>query len=134
MKTKKRIDDPDAAPNTGSYSPALRVGPWLFVSGQGPIDANGEIVAGDIIEQTKLTMENIRRLVERGGGRMDDIVKCTCHLQNIADFDAFDAVYRSYFSEPLPTRTTVQSGLAGIAVEIDAMAYVDLAPPLEPTR
>lgn len=127
MNTKKRIDDPKAAPNTGSYSPALRFGPWLLVSGQGPIDAAGQIVPGDITEQTRLTMENIRRLVESGGGCMDDIVKCTCHLQDLRDFEAFDAVYRSYFSAPLPTRTTVQSGLNGISVEIDAMAYVAAA-------
>lgn len=124
MTAKQRIVDPNAAPNTGSYSPALRIGPLVMVSGQGPIDAEGRIVAGDIRAQTALTMENVRRLVEAAGASMDDVVKCTCYLADIADFDAFDAVYRGFFKDPLPCRTTVEAGLGGIRVEIDAMAYV----------
>ena len=124
MDTKQRIVDPRAAPNTGSYSPALRVGPLVMVSGQGPIDSDGAVVPGDIRAQTALTMENVRRLVEAAGGSMDDVVKCTCYLADIADFDAFDAVYRQHFAEPLPCRTTVEAGLGGILVEIDAMAWV----------
>ena len=124
MTAKQRIVDPQAAPNTGSYSPALRLGPVVVVSGQGPIDATGRIVAGDIRAQTVLTMDNVRRLVEAAGASMDDVVKCTCYLADIADFDAFDAVYRQYFRAPLPCRTTVEAGLGGIRVEIDAMAYL----------
>ena len=124
MTAKRRIVDPFAAPNTGAYSPALRFGPWVMVSGQGPIDANGAIVAGDIGAQTALTLENVRRLVQAAGGTLDDVVKCTCFLSDIADFQAFDAVYRSFFRDPLPCRTTVEAGLDGIRVEIDAMAYL----------
>jgi len=124
MAAKTPFTDPKAAPNTGSYSPALRAGPWVIVSGQGPIDAAGNIVPGDIESETARTMENVRRLVEAAGATMDDVVKCTCYLADIADFDAFDAVYRSFFRDPLPCRTTVSAGLAGIRVEIDAMAYV----------
>jgi len=124
MTEKQRIVDPLAAPNTGSYSPALRVGPLVMVSGQGPIDPDGKIVDGDIRAQTALTMDNVRRLVEAAGASMDDVVKCTCYLADIADFDAFDAVYRQYFRDPLPCRTTVEAGLSGIRIEIDAMAYL----------
>lgn len=122
--TKQKFIDPRAAPNTGSYSPALRVGPWIIVSGQGPIDAGGAIVPGDIEAQTLLTMENIRRLVESAGGSMDQVVKCTCYLARMEDFAAFDAAYRSFFTEPFPCRTTIECGLDEIGVEIDAMAYV----------
>lgn len=121
---KTRITDPQAAPNTGSYSPALRAGPWVIVSGQGPLDPEGRIVPGDIASETALTLENVRRLVEAAGATMDDVVKCTCYLADIADFDAFDAVYRGFFRDPLPCRTTVAAGLGGIRVEIDAMAWV----------
>jgi len=124
MVTRQRIVDPLAAPNTGSYSPALRVGPLVMVSGQGPIDRHGAIVDGDIRAQTALTMENVRRLLAAAGAGMDDVVKCTCYLADIADFAAFDAVYREYFSDPLPCRTTVAAGLDGIRVEIDAMAWL----------
>ncbi len=124
MSQKQRIVDPNAAPNTGSYSPALRIGPLVMVSGQGPIDSKGAVVPGDIAAQTALTLDNVRRLVEAAGASMDDVVKCTCYLADIAEFDAFDAVYRRYFKEPLPCRTTVEAGLGAIRVEIDAMAWL----------
>jgi hypothetical protein len=69
-------------------------------------------------------MENVRRLLEAAGARMDQVVKCTCYLADIADFQAFDAVYREAFGGLLPARTTVQAGLMGIKIEIDAMAYI----------
>ena len=119
-----RIIDPAAAPNTGAYSPALKVGDFVFVSGQGPIDPNGNIVSGSIDSEVALTLDNIRRLLAAAGARMDQVVKCTCYLADIADFDAFDRVYRGYFGDVMPTRTTVAAGLAGIKIEIDAMAYL----------
>lgn len=122
---RRRIDDPLAAINTGSYSPALRAGPWILVSGQGPITPEGVVVPGDITVQTRVTLENIRRLVEAAGGSMNDVMKCSCFLNSLSDFKAFDAAYREFFSEPYPTRTTVEAGLDGILVEIDAMAYVE---------
>jgi 2-iminobutanoate/2-iminopropanoate deaminase len=124
MTSRTRIDDPAAAPNTGSYSPALRFGPFIAVSGQGPIDPSGAVVPGDIRAQTALTLDNVRRLVEAAGGRMDQVVRCTCFLADISDFDAFDEVYRTYFRDPLPTRTTVAAGLDGILVEIDALVWI----------
>lgn len=122
MKTK--ITDPRSAPNTGSYSPALRVGEWIFVSGQGPIDPEGSVVTGDVASEVRLTLQNICNLVEAAGASMDHVVKCTCYLADMEDFDAFDAAYRQFFGDPPPTRTTVEVGLQGIKIEIDAMAYV----------
>lgn len=118
------IADPLAAMNTGSYSPALKAGPWIFVSGQGPISPAGEVVDGDVETQVRLTLDNVQRLIEAAGGRMNQVVKCTCYLADINDFDAFDSVYRSYFPAPLPARTTVEAGLQGIKVEIDATAWL----------
>lgn len=119
-----KITAANGAPNTGSYSPALKVGDFVLVSGQGPIDPQGNIVAGSIESEVALTLENIKALLAAAGARMDQVVKCTCYLADIADFDAFDRVYRTYFGEVKPTRTTVAAGLSGIKVEIDAMAYV----------
>lgn len=119
-----RIVDPLAARSTGAYSPALRVGPWVMVSGQGPIDPSGNVVPGDIAAETNLTMRNIRRLLEAAGSSMDQVVKCTCYLHRMEDFDAFDREYRKFFADPFPARTTVEAGLPGIKVEIDATAYV----------
>lgn len=121
---KIRIDDPLAARNTGSYSPAVRSGPLIAISGQGPLTPAGERIPGDIAAQTAATMENVKRLVEAAGGTMDQVVRCTCFLADIGDFDAFDAIYRSYFHEPYPARTTVGAELDDILVEIDALVWV----------
>ena len=121
---RRRIADPLAAVNTGSYSPALRVGPWILVSGQGPLRPDGSVIEGDIATQTRATLHNIRRLVEAAGGSMDQVVQCTCYIHDIDEFPEFDTAYRAAFSEPYPTRTTIEAGLDGILVEIDAMAYI----------
>ncbi len=120
----KKIGDPRAAKNTGSYSPALRFGDFVMVSGQGPIDVDGNIVPGNIEEQCELTMQNVATLIKAAGASMDQVVKCTCYLADINDFAKFDAVYRTFFDTHLPCRTTIAASLAGIDIEIDAMAYV----------
>ena len=121
---RRRIDDPMAAGNTGSYSPALRAGPWVLVSGQGPLRPDGSTIEGDMAAQTRATLDNVRRLVEAAGASMDQVVKCTCYIADMSQFNEFDAAYRAMFAEPHPTRTTVEAGLDGILVEIDAMAYL----------
>lgn len=121
---REKITDPLSAPNMGSYSPAVRIGDWLMISGQGPLDAEGKVVSGDITAQVSQTLSNIKRLVEAAGASMDQVARCTCHLADLNDFDAFDAAYRSFFTEPYPARTTVGSALPGILVEIDAMVWL----------
>ena len=109
----------------GAYSPGLRVGDFVFVSGQGPINpATGEL-AGDAIEaQTAQVLENIKSILEAAGASMADVVKTTVHLSDMSLFSRYNAVYSTYFPDPKPTRTTVGSVLPGILVEIDAIAYV----------
>lgn len=119
----KSVQDPDAAANTGTYSPALVFGDFVMVSGQGPITPQGEIVNGSVAEETRMTLENVKKLLEASGSNMSQVVKCTCYLADIKDFDEFDAVYREFFNAPYPARSTVEAGLKGIKVEIDAMAY-----------
>ena len=83
----------------------------------------GEVVHGTIGEETRLTMEHIGKILKVAGFGFEDVVKCTCHLADIRDFDAFNRVYSEFFQGVLPARTTVQSGLGdGIKVEIDAVA------------
>ena len=109
----------------GAYSQGLRVGDFIFVSGQGPIDPETGSIVGDSIEaQTVRVLENIKAILEAGGASMDDVVKVTAHLDSLADFASYNQIYGSYFSDPKPTRTTVGSQLAGILVEIDVIAYV----------
>jgi 2-iminobutanoate/2-iminopropanoate deaminase len=119
-------DKTDQAFSTGAFSAGVMVDDWLYVSGQGPIDfKTGQFVLGSIEEETHLTLYNVQRICQAAGCTMDDIVKCTVHLSNIADFDRYNAIYASYFPGIKPARTTVQSVLGNaIKVEIDAIAKI----------
>lgn len=123
---KIQIKNPDKKADTGAYSDGLIIDGWLYVSGQGPIDmATGEAVAGTIEEEVRLTLRNMGSVLKAGGCTYDDVVRCTVHLVNIEEFGRFNAVYQEFFTDILPTRTTVQSMLGlGIKVEIDAIARV----------
>ncbi len=109
---------------TPAYSPGLICDGWLYISGQTPLDyPTGEVRLGTIEDETRRVMSNIQEILAGAGCTWNDVVKTTAHLADITDFDAYNAVYASYFSGVLPARTTVQSGLArGIKVEIDMIA------------
>ena len=122
---KQQITSAKGAPPGGAYSQGLRVGDFVFVSGQGPIDPESGRVAGDTIgEQTAQVLENIRAILRAAGAEMVDVVKVTAHLSDLTMFDRYNRIYADYFPDPKPTRTTVGSELPGILVEIDAVAYV----------
>lgn len=122
---KKMITSDKGPAPSGAYSPALRVGDFVFISGQGAMDPKtGEIVGKTIEEQTARTLENVKALVEAAGGSMADVVRCTVHLTDMNNFGRYNKVYATYFPDPKPTRTTVQSVLyPGLLVEIDAIVY-----------
>lgn len=121
---KQEIKHPDKQVSTGAYSAGVLIDGWLYVAGQGPLEyRTGGVVRGTIEEETRLTLQHAGKILEAAGVTFDDVVKCTCHLSDIRDFDRFNAVYREFFSGILPARTTVQSVLGdGIKVEIDAIA------------
>lgn len=106
---------------SGPYSQAIVANGLVFVAGQGPADSSG--VTGDGIEvQTDRTLQNLKAILEAAGTSLDNVVKVTAHLADLADFDAFNLVYERYFSSPYPVRTTVGSTLRDILVEIDVIA------------
>ncbi|MBO0936657.1 RidA family protein [Fibrella sp. HMF5335] len=123
--SKQAIHHPDRDPAfvTGAYSDGVLIDGFLFVSGQASVDfRTSAFVLGTIEEETTRTLDNIRAIIDAAGGTLDDIVKCTVHLADIADFDRYNQVYASYFQGIRPARTTVQSVLAeGLKVEIDAI-------------
>ena len=109
----------------GPYSPALRAGDLLFVSGQIPIDpATGNLIEGDIAAQARRVLDNIGALLNAGGLTFGDVVRTTVFLADVNDFGVVNTIYATYFSEPYPARATVQvAGLPKNArVEIDAIA------------
>lgn len=112
---------------TRPFSPAVRVGDVLFLSGQIGTDAsaNGGLIAGGIEAETRQTLENIKRTVEAAGSSMDKVVKCTVMMADMAEWDRMNVVYREFFPEGrLPARSAFgTSGLAlGARVEIECIA------------
>ncbi|MBI3961987.1 MAG: RidA family protein [Deinococcus sp.] len=98
-------------------------GRYVFVAGQGPLDLKtGKVVPGMFEEQAALTFENVKTILEAAGASTKDVVKVNVYLTDLANFQAMNAVYRRHFSEPYPARTTVQVGLLGIMIEVDAIA------------
>jgi len=105
------------------YSPVVAAGKTVYTAGQTGTDADGNLVGGGIAAQTRQTLENVRACVEAAGCTMDDVVKVNAYLADLADFAAYNDVYREFFAEPYPARTSVQAGLpAGLLIEIEAIA------------
>lgn len=107
-----------------SYSPAVRAGDFIYVSGQVPNGPQGELVCGNIEAQTRQVMENLKATLALAGATLDDVCKCTCWLADARDFRAFNRVYTSYFPNGLPARSTTEARLVVDAkLEIEAIAY-----------
>ena len=110
----------------GPYSPAVRAGDFVFVSGQLPIDAaSNRIVSASVAEQTRQTIENLKTVLSAAGAGLADVVKCSVFLADIRDFAAMNEVYAEFFGEAKPARSTVQAVLPSseARVEIDCIAY-----------
>jgi 2-iminobutanoate/2-iminopropanoate deaminase len=122
----ERISPPGVPAPRGPYSPAVRAGDFIFVSGQIPIDpATQQLVTGDVRQETRQTLTNVMRILEGCGAALADVVKCQVFLADANDFAAMNEVYTEFFGEAKPARTTVVAAFAipGIKVEIDAVAY-----------
>jgi 2-iminobutanoate/2-iminopropanoate deaminase len=110
----------------GPYSPAVRAGGFLYISGQGPVDpATDQLSFGDIAHETRLTLGNIARILEGCGASLADVVKCTVYLADAREFAGMNAVYAEFFGENKPARTTVEAQMVmpPMRIEIDAIAY-----------
>lgn len=118
---------PEKAPKAvGPYSHGIRIGDFLYCSGQIPLDAaTGELVDGGIEAQTERVLRNIEILLGDQGLTFAQVVKSTVFLMNMGDFAAFNAVYGKFFKPPYPARSTVQvAGLPRSAlVEIEVIAH-----------
>src|SRR3954471_15271490 len=122
---KTAISSTDAPNPAGAYSPALRAGQLLFISGQIPIDpATGQLVTGDAAIHARRVMDNLGALLQAAGLSFDHVVRTTVFLADMNDFAAVNEVYASYFSDPTPARVTVQAARLprDARLEIDAIA------------
>ena len=107
---KKRVIHTDKAPKAiGPYSQAIQAGNFLFLSGQIPLDpASGELVKGDIREQTRRVLENLKGVLESQNLGMGDVVKVTIFLKDMENFSQVNEVYATYFPSSPPARSTVE--------------------------
>jgi 2-iminobutanoate/2-iminopropanoate deaminase len=112
-------------PPKGPYSPAVRAGGFVYVSGQTPRNIiSGELVGDDIATQTRHTLSNVQRVLSEAGATMQHVVSVTIYLTSVDDWAAMNSVYTEFFSSPFPSRTAVGCSLRDILVEISAIAYV----------
>lgn len=113
-------------PQPGPFSPVVRVGDMLYLSGQIGTDSAGQLVAGGIEAETRQTMENIKRVLGQHGSSLDRVVKCTAFLADMAEWGRMNVVYASFFPTHKPARSAMgANGLArGARVEIECIAVV----------
>jgi len=129
------ITPPNAPAAIGPYSPAVRWGELVFTAGQIGIDpADRKLVSGGVEAEARQVLTNLQNLLAAAGSSLDNVLKTTVFLRDIADFAAVNAVYGEFFAGDgdlsvanFPARTTVQAGAlpAGAAVEIEAVAYIN---------
>jgi 2-iminobutanoate/2-iminopropanoate deaminase len=126
--TRHAVASPHAPKAIGPYSAALRAGQLLFVSGQVPFDpATGALIDGDIAAQTRRVLENVGALLDAAGLSHAHVVRTTVFLADMDDFAAMNEVYREFFTDPYPARSTVQAARLprDARIEIDAIASYD---------
>lgn len=117
----------DQAPAAiGPYCQAMQVGEFLFTSGQIPLRLDGTLVEGDVRDQTRQVLTNLRAVLEAGGSGLSGVVKCTCFLADMDDFAVMNEVYGEFFGDDPPARSAVQVARLpkDVAVEIEAVALI----------
>ena len=127
MPGRQAISSPDAPAAIGPYSPAIKAGNMLFVSGQVALDPkSGALIDGDVAAQTEQVMRNLGALLKAAGAGFEHIVRTTVFLADMNDFAAMNAVYGKYVVDPPPARATVQVARLpkDAKVEIDLVAVI----------
>ena len=119
----------DVPAPVGAYSPAVRAGDFVFVSGQVPRDPRTRELQGtDIVAQSQAVLENLRRVLEAAGASLDDVVSVTVYLEDEGHWGAFNDVYKAVFHPPYPARAVVGARLRDILVEVSAVAHAPASP------
>ena len=103
-----------------------RAGDYVFISGQVAVRSDGSTVVGDFDAEVRAVLDNVRAVCRAAGGDLSDVCKVTAFLLNATLFEPFNAIYRGYFAEPLPARSTVLAPLSNpdLRIEVEAIAYI----------
>ena len=106
------------------FHPAVRAGDFIFVSGQVAKDEKGNMCVGNIEDETRWTLESIKRILALEGADLSDVVKITTYLEDARDFGRYNGVFKEYFPEGNVSRTTVEArAVIACKIEMDAVAY-----------
>jgi 2-iminobutanoate/2-iminopropanoate deaminase len=127
MNDKKIFCTKRAPEPKGPYSQAVIHNGLLYISGQVPIDpVKGELLRGTIEEETEVVLNNIKIIVEEAGAGIKDVLKVTCYLADMADFNRFNTIYKTFFQKDPPARTALQAGRLPLDVQVEVDAIVAL--------
>ncbi|MDP4109219.1 MAG: Rid family detoxifying hydrolase [Bacillota bacterium] len=119
---KKSVKTTSAPVPAGPYSQAIVTEHNIYVAGQGPAAPETGLVPQGIEAQTRQVLKNIEAILKAAGSSIENVVKVSAYLSDMADFEQFNRVYKEFFNEPYPVRTTVGVQLVNILVEVDVIA------------
>ncbi len=108
----------------GSYSHAVVANGFVFISGQGPVNPETGAMPDAFAEQVRQTFKNVQTILEAAGSSLDDVVKVNAYVTDLTRFAEFNEVYKEFFQDDPPARTTVATALLGILVEVDCIAAI----------
>ncbi len=115
---KREVISTDKAPAAiGAYSQAVKAGDFVYISGQIPLNPEGELITGDVSEQTRQSLENLKAILEESGSSLKDTVKVNIYASDMDDFGAINDVYSEYFTTEPPARAFVE--VAGLPKDVD---------------
>ncbi len=120
---KTVMADKGPAP-AGPYSHAVVANGFVFISGQGPVNPETGAMPDAFADQVRQTFKNVQTILEAAGSSLDDVVKVNAYLTDLTRFAEFNDVYKEFFQDDPPARTTVATALLGILVEVDCIAAI----------
>ncbi|WP_202081443.1 RidA family protein [Caldalkalibacillus salinus] len=126
MAEKKIIQTDEAPQAIGPYSQAVKMGPFVYTSGQIPLTKDGSLIEGDVQAQTKQVLENVTAVLKAAGCEISDVIKTTVFIDDMSEFQLVNEVYERYFADTKPARSCVEvAGLPKqVKVEIECIAYL----------
>lgn len=119
------VRGPDVPTSHLPFSPAIKAGGFVFVSGQASVDAKtGQIISDSFENELRRTMDNLKRILAAAGADLKHVVQVRSYVKDANDLPEYNRLYREYFTEPFPARTTITDCLGKVLFEIDVVAYV----------
>jgi 2-iminobutanoate/2-iminopropanoate deaminase len=119
------VRGPDVPTSHLPFSPAIKAGGFVFVSGQASVDAKtGQIISDTFENEFRRTMDNLTRILTAAGTGLQQVVQVRSYVKEAKDLPEYNRLYREFFTEPFPARTTLTNCLGKVLFEIDVVAYV----------